>query len=82
LGLAPNLVNQLYRVLAELRDEGVTILLVDQMAALALSVADRGYVIESGRVVHEGSAAEIREEPALEQAYLGEADEGRNGKRA
>ena len=81
LGLAPNLVKQLYGVLAELRDEGVTILLVDQMAALALSVADRGYVIESGRMVHEGTAAEIREEPALEQAYLGEIEAGaaRNG---
>lgn len=72
LGLAPTLINRLYTILAELRDEGTTILLVDQMAALALSVADRGYVIESGRVVHEGSAAEIREEPALERAYLGD----------
>ena len=71
LGLAPALVNDLYTVLAELRDEGITILLVDQMAALALSVADRGYVIESGRVVHEGTAEEIRGEPALERAYLG-----------
>jgi ABC-type branched-subunit amino acid transport system ATPase component len=74
LGLAPVLINDLYSVLAELRDEGLTILLVDQMAALALSVADRGYVIESGRVVHEGSAEEIRNEPALERAYLGDFD--------
>ena len=71
LGLAPALVNDLYTVLAELRDEGITILLVDQMASLALSVADRGYVIESGRVVHEGTAEELRGEPALERAYLG-----------
>ncbi len=74
LGLAPVLINDLYAVLAELRDEGLTILLVDQMAALALSVADRGYVIESGRVVHEGSAEDIRNEPALERAYLGDFD--------
>ena len=74
LGLAPVLINDLYSVLAELRDEGLTILLVDQMAALALSVADRGYVIESGRVVHEGSAEDIRNEPALERAYLGDFD--------
>ena len=74
LGLAPVLINDLYAVLAELRDEGMTILLVDQMAALALSVADRGYVIESGRVVHEGSAEDIRNEPALERAYLGDFD--------
>ena len=49
----------------------MTILLVDQMAALALSVADRGYVLQSGRVVHKGSAEEIPTDPALEQAYLG-----------
>ena len=74
LGLAPVLINNLYAVLAELRDEGMTILLVDQMAALALSVADRGYVIDSGRVVHEGSAEDIRNEPVLERAYLGDFD--------
>jgi len=72
LGLAPTLIDGLFSVLAGLRDEGVTILLVDQMAALALSVADRGYVFESGEVVHHGSAAEIQSEPALERAYLGD----------
>jgi len=74
LGLAPTLINELFSVLAELRDDGITILLVDQMAALALSVADRGYVFESGRIVHEGTAQEIRSEPALERAYLGDFD--------
>ena len=72
LGLAPALINELFEVLAELRDEGITILLVDQMAALALAIADRGYILESGRIVHEGTTAEIRNDPALEQAYLGE----------
>ena len=48
LGLAPAMINELFEALAELRDDGVTILLVDQMAALALTVADRGYVLESG----------------------------------
>lgn len=72
LGLAPQLINELFEVLATLRDEGITILLVDQMAGLALSVADRGYILESGQVVHEGPASEIREDPALERAYLGE----------
>ena len=72
LGLAPQLINELFEVLAQLRDEGITILLVDQMAGLALAVADRGYILDSGRVVHEGSAREIREDPALERAYLGE----------
>ena len=71
LGLAPALINELFDVLVELRDEGISILLVDQMAGLALSVADRGYILESGRVVHEGTTAEIRENPALENAYLG-----------
>src|SRR5689334_9884731 len=73
LGLAPAMFGELYRVLAELRDQGMTILLVDQMAALALAIADRGYVMESGALVHEGYAAELRHDPALERAYLGEA---------
>jgi ABC-type branched-subunit amino acid transport system ATPase component/ABC-type branched-subunit amino acid transport system permease subunit len=72
LGLAPTLINELFEVLAELRDEGITTLLVDQMAGLALSVADRGYILESGRVVHEGTTTDIRNDPALEQAYLGD----------
>ena len=71
LGLSPILVQEIFAIIQTINQEGVTILLVDQMAALALSVADRGYVIESGQVVHRGSAAEIRAEPALEQAYLG-----------
>jgi branched-chain amino acid transport system ATP-binding protein len=71
LGLAPKLVEGLYDLLAELRDEGVTILLVDQAAVMALSVADRAYVLQSGRVVHAGSAPQLRADPALAQAYLG-----------
>src|SRR4029078_7870050 len=51
LGLAPAMINELFDILAGLRDEGVTILLVDQMAALALTVADRGYVLELGKIV-------------------------------
>ena len=73
LGLAPALIRELFDVLAELRDQGMTILLVDQMAALALAVADRGYVMESGAIVHSGAAAELRDDPALERAYLGQA---------
>ena len=71
LGLAPAMINELFDILAELRDEGVTILLVDQMAALALTVADRGYVLEQGRFAREGKAAELAADPALEAAYLG-----------
>jgi branched-chain amino acid transport system permease protein len=71
LGLAPKLVEGLYDLLAQLRDEGVTILLVDQTAAMALSVADRAYVLQSGAIVHAGPAQEMRTDPALTQAYLG-----------
>ena len=71
LGLAPMLVEGLYDLLAELRDEGMTILLVDQMAALALSVADRAYVLQSGTIRQQGSAAVLRADPAVVQAYLG-----------
>ena len=71
LGLAPKLVEGLYDLLAELRDEGVTILLVDQTAAMALSVADRAYVLQSGSIVHSGAASGLRADPALAQAYLG-----------
>ncbi len=71
LGLAPAIINELYAVLAELRDAGITILLVDQMAALALTIADRGYVLEQGRVVASGDAADLGADPALEAAYLG-----------
>jgi ABC-type branched-subunit amino acid transport system ATPase component len=71
LGLAPAIVEGLYRVLEELRAEGTTILLVDQMARLALSIADRAYVIQSGRVVQQGTAEEMRNDAALEKAYLG-----------
>lgn len=73
LGLAPAMVAELFDTLADLRDEGVTILIVDQMANLALAVADRGYVMESGRVVHEGEAATLKNDPAIERAYLGHA---------
>jgi len=71
LGLAPAIVESLYRVLEELRADGTTILLVDQMARLALSIADRAYVIQSGRVVQQGSAQDVRDDAALEKAYLG-----------
>jgi ABC-type branched-subunit amino acid transport system ATPase component len=74
LGLAPAMINELFDVLAELRDDGVTILLVDQMAALALTVADRGYVLESGRIVHDDTADALAHDPALEAAYLGRAE--------
>jgi ABC-type branched-subunit amino acid transport system ATPase component len=73
LGLAPALIEDLYAILAELRDEGATILLVDQMAGLALSIADRAYVLASGAIAQSGPAAELAERAELERAYLGGA---------
>jgi ABC-type branched-subunit amino acid transport system ATPase component len=71
LGLAPKLLENLYDLLAALRDDGTTILLVDQMAQLALSVADRAYVLQSGAFTHSGTAREVAQDPALMKAYLG-----------
>jgi len=76
LGLAPKLLEDLYDLLAELREEGTTILLVDQMAALALSVADRAYVLQSGTITHSGTAREVAQDPALVKAYLGDHGTG------
>ena len=75
LGLAPAMINELFDILAGLRDEGVTILLVDQMAVLALTVADRGYVLELGRIVRADSASGLADDPELEAAYLGRTTE-------
>ena len=71
LGLAPKLLENLYDLLAVLREEGTTILLVDQMAQLALSVADRAYVLQSGVFTHSGTARDVAQDPALVKAYLG-----------
>lgn len=71
LGLAPSMIAELYDVLADLRDEGVTVLIVDQMANLALTVADRGYVLEGGRIAHAGTAEALKNDPTIERAYLG-----------
>ncbi|HEY4371217.1 MAG TPA: ATP-binding cassette domain-containing protein [Burkholderiales bacterium] len=71
LGLAPAIIEELFAALDQLRRERVTILLVDQMAGLALALADRAYVIEGGRIVASGSAQEIAQNDALERAYLG-----------
>ena len=63
LGLAPAIIDELFGTLAELRDQGITILLVDQMAALALAVADRGYVLELGRIVRADTAMALAKDP-------------------
>ena len=71
LGLAPAAIAALFADIAALRDEGVTLLLVDQMTGPALALADRAYVIETGRIVRTGPAAEIAADGALREAYLG-----------
>jgi ABC-type branched-subunit amino acid transport system ATPase component/ABC-type branched-subunit amino acid transport system permease subunit len=73
LGLAPMLVDTLYELFSDLRDEQVTLLLVDQMAARALSIAHRGYLLRSGRVEHGGPAAMLAADDTLVGAYLGSA---------
>jgi len=71
-GLAPLLVNELFQILREIKErEGVSLLLVEQNAALALELADRAYLIETGRVVLSGSAAELRRDDGVRRAYLG-----------
>ena len=75
LRLAPAMIEELYAILAELRNDGMTILLVDQMATLALAVAYPGYVLEQGRIVAEGTAAELQDDRALVDAYLGQGAE-------
>jgi len=71
LGLAPKLVTQLFEVIAQIHRAGVTILLVEQNAYQALQVADTAYVLETGRVVLQGTAASLRQNPAVRKAYLG-----------
>jgi branched-chain amino acid transport system ATP-binding protein len=73
IGLAPLIVQEILRVIGQLKSEGLTIILVEQNARLALSVAERGYVLEVGRIVLEGSSAELSADPRLSQAYLGGA---------
>jgi branched-chain amino acid transport system ATP-binding protein len=71
MGLAPILVDQILEVLCELKRDGITILLVEQNARAALSIADRGYVIETGRVNAAGSAAALMADDRVRAAYLG-----------
>jgi branched-chain amino acid transport system ATP-binding protein len=73
MGLAPILVEEIFDIIEGIHEQGVSILLVEQNAAMALSVADRAYVLETGRVVLEGPAQQVLENPDVQKAYLGEA---------
>jgi len=71
MGLAPILVEEIFNIIQRINQEGVTILLVEQNAHMALSVAHRGYVLETGVIQMEGTAAELRDNPRVREAYLG-----------
>jgi len=72
MGLAPILVEEIFDIIERINSEGTSILLVEQNAAMALSIANRGYVLETGRIALEGSANELLENPDVQRAYLGE----------
>ena len=71
LGLAPLLVKEIFNVVQRIRDRGVTVLLVEQNAHLSLAIADRAYVLETGRVVMSGDAKTLAKDPRIKAAYLG-----------
>jgi len=73
LGLAPLLVKQIFRIIREINSQGIAILLVEQNARKALSIADRGYVLETGHITINGPAAELRMNQKVQEAYLGGA---------
>jgi branched-chain amino acid transport system ATP-binding protein len=71
LGLAPIIVREVFRIIASLRELGVSILLVEQNARAALETADFGYVLETGEIVHSGAAADLMHDPRVTASYLG-----------
>ena len=73
MGLAPRLVEKIFDIVREIAREGMTILLVEQNARLALEVAARGYVMESGNISLAGNSAQLLADPKVREAYLGEA---------
>ncbi len=82
LGLAPMLVEEIFAIIQRLnRDLGTTVLLVEQNARQALDIADQGYIMESGRIVLDGSAAELADNPDVKEFYLGMAEAGRKSYR-
>ena len=71
LGLAPIVVEEIFEMIERIRKEGKTVLLIEQNASMALSVADRGYVLETGKVIMTGTGRELLENPEVKKAYLG-----------
>lgn len=71
LGLAPNIVDRVMEIVKTINQDGTAVLLVEQDVVLALEIADRGYVLENGRIVMSGGAGDLRRDPAVRKAYLG-----------
>jgi len=71
MGLAPILVEEIFSIIQEINSQGVSVLLVEQNALMALSIAHRGYVLETGRIVLSGTGQELMHNPQVMQAYLG-----------
>jgi acyl-CoA reductase-like NAD-dependent aldehyde dehydrogenase/ABC-type branched-subunit amino acid transport system ATPase component len=80
LGLSPLVCSELFQALGHIKELGVGVLLVEQNARAALAIADRGYLLENGRIVGEGAAAALRDDPAVRRAYLGGAGSGGSGR--
>jgi len=76
LGLSPQMVHRIFDALARLRDEGVTILLVEQNALAALRLADRGYLLQNGRIIAQGTSKQLADDPKVRHVYLGSSPDG------
>ena len=73
MGLAPMLIKQIFDIISEITKQGTTMLLLEQNAKQALSRADRGYALETGRIVKTGTGADLLKDPSIREAYLGVA---------
>jgi branched-chain amino acid transport system ATP-binding protein len=73
MGLAPLLVSQIFEIVSEINAQGTTILLVEQNARMALKIADRGYVLQTGQVVVQGTSSDLQSNETVRKAYLGES---------
>jgi len=71
MGLAPLLVTEIFNIIKEINDSGTTVLLVEQNARMALSIADKAYVLETGNITLEGTGKELLNSEAVQKAYLG-----------
>ena len=72
MGLSPIFVNEIFNIIRDVNKDGVTVLLVEQNAKKALSIANRAYVLETGKIVKEGNAADLLNDESIKKAYLGE----------